>query len=67
MLFSKIKKYIESINIMINYVPDWKKENDGDIKSSSFYVYEGTTEKFNKMIHKISFVLMWMVFFFFIF
>ena len=65
MLFSKIekKKYMNSINIMRNYVPDWKKENDGDTKSSSFYVYEGTAEKFNKMIHKISFVLMWMIFF----
>ncbi len=65
MLFSKIekKKYMNSINIMRNYVPDWKEQNDIKTKSSLFYVYEGTTEKFNKMVHKISFFLMWVIFF----
>ena len=53
---------LKLINIMRNYIPDWKKQNDARTKSSLFYVYEGTEEKFNKMVHKISFFLMWMIF-----
>ena len=53
---------LKLINIMRNYIPDWKKQNDARTKSSLFYGDEGTEEKFNKMVHKISFFLMWMIF-----
>ena len=44
------------INITKYYVPDWKKKKNGNL-SSVFYVFEGTEEKFNKTVHKISFLL----------
>ena len=43
------------MNITKYYIPDWKKKNDGNL-SSIFYVFEGTEEKFNKTVHKISFL-----------
>ena len=60
--FSK-NKYFQVVNIMRNYIPDWKKQNELRNKSSFFYVFEGTEEKFNKLVHKISYSLMWMIFF----
>lgn len=45
----------DMINITKYYIPDWKKKNNGNL-SSLFYVFEGTEEKFNKTIHKISFL-----------
>ena len=38
------------------YIPDWKKKKNGNL-STMFYVFEGTEEKFNKTVHKISFLL----------
>lgn len=38
------------------YIPDWKKKKNGNL-STVFYVFEGTEEKFNKTVHKISFLL----------
>jgi drug/metabolite transporter (DMT)-like permease len=46
----------DMMNITKYYIPDWKKKNDGNL-SSIFYVFEGTEEKFNKTIHKMSFSL----------
>ena len=43
------------INITKYYIPDWKKKKNGNL-SSVFYVFEGTEEKFNKTVHKISFL-----------
>ena len=43
------------INITKYYVPDWKKKKSGNL-SSVFYVFEGTEEKFNKTVHKMSFL-----------
>ena len=57
-------KQFDKINIMKYYVPDWKKKkknlNDEIYTqvNNKFYVYEGTEEKFNKMIQKLSFILM---------
>ena len=43
------------MNITKYYIPDWKKKKNGNL-SSVFYVFEGTEEKFNKTVHKISFL-----------
>ena len=43
------------MNITKYYMPDWKKKKNGNL-SSVFYVFEGTEEKFNKTVHKISFL-----------
>ena len=43
------------MNITKYYIPDWKKKKNGNL-SSIFYVFEGTEEKFNKTVHKISFL-----------
>ena len=45
----------DMINITRYYIPDWKKKKNGNL-SSVFYVFEGTEEKFNKTVHKISFL-----------
>ena len=45
----------DMINITKYYIPDWKKKQNGNL-SSVFYVFEGTEEKFNKTIHKMSFL-----------
>ena len=45
----------DMINITKYYIPDWKKKKNGNL-SSVFYVFEGTEEKFNKTVHKISFL-----------
>ena len=44
------------VNILKYYVPDWKKDmskNDFKTLSSTFYIFEGTKEKFEKNVHKI--------------
>lgn len=58
-------KHFDKINIMKYYVPDWKKKKKKNLNdeiytqvNNKFYVYEGTEEKFNKMIQKLSFILM---------
>ena len=45
----------DMMNITKYYVPDWKKKKNGNL-SSVFYVFEGTEEKFNKTVHKMSFL-----------
>ena len=47
---------LDIVNITKYYIPDWKKKKNGNL-SSIFYVFEGTEEKFNKTVHKISFLL----------
>ena len=44
------------MNLTKYYIPDWKKKKNGNL-SSVLYVFEGTEEKFNKTVHKISFLL----------
>lgn len=54
------------VNILKYYVPDWKKDmskNDFKTLSSTFYIFEGTKEKFEKNVHKISFMLMVFLYF----
>ena len=55
-------KLYDMINITKYYIPDWKNKKDGNL-SSVFYVFEGTEEKFNKTVHKISFLLMVLIYF----
>ena len=43
------------MNITKYYIPDWKKKKNGNL-SNVLYVFEGTEEKFNKTVHKISFL-----------
>ena len=45
----------DMMNLTKYYIPDWKKKKNGNL-SSVFYVFEGTEEKFNKTVHKISFL-----------
>ena len=54
-------KLFDIINITKYYIPDWKKKKNGNL-SSVFYVFEGTEEKFNKTVHKISFLFMVLVY-----
>ena len=54
-------KLFDIINITKYYIPDWKKKKNGNL-SSVFYVFEGTEEKFNKTVHKISFLLMILIY-----
>ena len=54
-------KLFDIMNITKYYIPDWKKKKDGNL-SSVFYVFEGTEEKFNKTIHKISFLFMTLIY-----
>ena len=54
-------KLFDIINITKYYIPDWKKKKNGNL-SSVFYVFEGTEEKFNKTIHKISFLFMILIY-----
>ena len=54
-------KLFDIINITKYYIPDWKKKKNGNL-SSVFYVFEGTEEKFNKTVHKISFLLMVLIY-----
>ena len=53
-------KLFDVINITKYYIPDWKKKN-GNL-SSVFYVFEGTEEKFNKTVHKMSFLFMVLIY-----
>ena len=54
---NKKNSYLFDImNITKYYIPDWKKKKNGNL-STMFYVFEGTEEKFNKTVHKISFLL----------
>ena len=60
------KKAYNIVNVLKYYVPDWKKEmnrNDFKTLSSTFYIFEGSKEKFDKNVHKISFMLMLLLFF----
>ena len=60
------KKAYNIVNVLKYYVPDWKKEmnrNDFKTLSSTFYIFEGSKEKFEKNVHKISFMLMLLLFF----
>ena len=45
----------DMMNLTKYYIPDWKKKKNGNL-STVFYVFEGTEEKFNKTVHKISFL-----------
>ena len=54
-------KLFDIMNITKYYIPDWKKKKNGNL-SSVFYVFEGTEEKFNKTIHKISFLFMTLIY-----
>ena len=54
-------KLFDIINITKYYIPDWKKKKNGNL-SSVFYVFEGTEEKFNKTVHKISFLYMILIY-----
>jgi drug/metabolite transporter (DMT)-like permease len=54
-------KLFDIINITRYYIPDWKKKKNGNL-SSVFYVFEGTEEKFNKTVHKISFLFMVLIY-----
>ena len=54
-------KLFDIINITKYYIPDWKKKKNGNL-SSVFYVFEGTEEKFNKTVHKISFLFMILIY-----
>ena len=54
-------KLFDIINITKYYIPDWKKKKNGNL-SSVLYVFEGTEEKFNKTVHKISFLFMVLVY-----
>jgi len=54
-------KLFDIINITKYYIPDWKKKKNGNL-SSVFYVFEGTEEKFNKTVHKISFLYMVLIY-----
>ena len=63
--FPKTTKKLTLFNLMKFYVPDWKKNMnfENDNLNTNFYIHEGTTEKFNKTIHKISFLLMILLYF----
>ena len=54
-------KLFDVINITKYYIPDWKKKKNGNL-SSVFYVFEGTEEKFNKTVHKMSFLFMVLIY-----
>ena len=54
-------KLFDIINITKYYIPDWKKKKNGNL-SSVFYVFEGTEEKFNKTVHKMSFLFMTLIY-----
>ena len=54
-------KLFDIINITKYYIPDWKKKKNGNL-SSVFYVFEGTEEKFNKTVHKMSFLFMILIY-----
>ena len=58
---SNTSKFFDLINITKYYIPDWKKKKNRNL-SSIFYVFEGTEEKFNKTIHKISFLFMVLIY-----
>ena len=51
----------DMMNITKYYVPDWKKKKNGNL-SSVFYVFEGTEEKFNKTVHKMSFLFTFLIY-----
>ena len=63
--FPKTTKKLTLFNLMKFYVPDWKKNMnfENDNLNTNFYIHEGTTEKFNKTIHKISFLFMFLLYF----
>jgi len=53
---NKKNSYLFDIMSITKYfIPDWKKKKNGNL-TSVFYVFEGTEEKFNKTVHKISFL-----------
>jgi drug/metabolite transporter (DMT)-like permease len=63
--FPKTTKKLTLFNLMKFYVPDWKNNMnfENDNLNTNFYIIEGTTEKFNKTIHKISFLFMFLLYF----
>ena len=58
---SNTSKFFDLINISKYYIPDWKNKKNKKL-SPTFYVFEGTEEKFNKTIHKISFLFMVLIY-----
>jgi hypothetical protein len=63
--FPKITKKITLFNLMKYYIPDWKNNMNFEVDhlNTNFYIHEGTIEKFYKIIHKISFLFMFLLYF----